>query len=333
MSNESPTPTGSAAADRTHAASGLRADQIIWILGHTRTGSTWLAEMMRDLPRHAMWSEPLIGQLFGEFYYGKDGDYRGRAFILGPQLREVWLNNIRSMVLEGAHVRFPRVAEKDGYLVVKDPHGSMGAPLLSDAMPESRFVFLVRDPRDMVASALDAHRQGSWVSRNPIRQKKQEASKVTRPAGSADVNPDGFVRSRARLVFSHLDRVKQAFEAHEGPKALIRYEDLRADATGEMRRLYESLEITLPEKRLEAIVAEHDWENIPAEDKGPGKRNRKGVAGGWREDLTPEQAATVAEITRPILAAFYPEEVRDQPFDDEAEALREAVKVVDEADS
>jgi len=57
------------------------------------------------------------------------------------------------------------------------------------------------------------------------------------------------------------------------------------------------------------VVEEHSWENIPEEQKGEGKFYRKGKPGGWREDLTPEQAETVERITAPLLADLYPEKV------------------------
>src|SRR3712207_8124301 len=40
--------------------------------------------------------------------------------------------------------RFPEVAEKRGYLVIKEPHGTQGAPLLMQALPESRMILLDR---------------------------------------------------------------------------------------------------------------------------------------------------------------------------------------------
>src|SRR3712207_6950789 len=51
---------------------------------------------------------------------------------------------------------------RSDYLVVKEPNGSIGAPLLMEALPESRMILLVRDPRDVAASSIDARRKGGW---------------------------------------------------------------------------------------------------------------------------------------------------------------------------
>jgi hypothetical protein len=77
----------------------------------------------------------------------------------------VWLRSVRNVVLEGAAARYPELRE-DQYLVEKEPNGAIGAPLLMEATPESRMIFLIRDPRDVIASRLDASRQGGWTERN-----------------------------------------------------------------------------------------------------------------------------------------------------------------------
>jgi hypothetical protein len=48
------------------------------------------------------------------------------------------------------------------------------------------------------------------------------------------------------------------------------------------------------------------WDNIPEDRKGEGKFFRKASPGGWQEDLTPEQAKMVEQITGPLLKDFYP---------------------------
>jgi Sulfotransferase family len=144
---------------------GIRAENIVWIFGAGRTGSTWLSRMMGELEEHAVWNEPLVGALFGNLYYDRAKHLIGRGgkhYILGDAYRESWLKSIRAFVLSEATGRFPEATGTDRYLVVKEPNGSRGAPLLSEALPESRMILLIRDPRDVVASNLDARRKGGW---------------------------------------------------------------------------------------------------------------------------------------------------------------------------
>ena len=86
---------------------------------------------------------------------------------------------------------------------------------------------------------------------------------------------------------------------------MVRYEDLRADTLGTMRRIYSSLGIEVDETELSGAVEKHSWENVPEEEKGEGKFHRKATPGGWRDDLTPEQAEIVERVTAPLLKEFY----------------------------
>lgn len=278
---------------------GIRPENIVWVFGAGRTGSTWLSSMMADLGRHTLWHEPLVGELFGNLYYVRGaGNHGSPHFVLGRH-REVWLPSIRRFVLDGANGRFPEAAD-GGFLVVKEPNGSIGAPLLMEALPESRMVLLVRDPRDVAASILDARREGSW-----LYEKNRARSREWRNEASGQ-DPDALAETWARSFLQRMGNATRAFEAHGGPRALVRYEDLRTDAFGEMGRMYGELNITVDDDELRRAIGTHAWENIPEEKRGEGKFYRKASPGSWREDLSPEQARVVEEITRPILEAFYP---------------------------
>lgn len=284
--------------ERGAEVTGIRPENMVWIFGYGRTGSTWLAAMMEEIKGHEVWFEPCVGELFGNLYYGpgRAGQRQSRHFVLGAQ-RETWLKPLRSFVLEVADARFPGLVS-GGCLVIKEPHGSIGAPLLMEALPESRMILLVRDPRDMVASTLDAFKKGNWAFERTRDDGQDDGMATERPAE--------FVRSVAEQYMKNAGNATQAYENHTGPKTLVRYEDLRSDTLGVMRRAYSQLDIPVVEEALASAVEKHSWESIPRDKKGQGKFYRKATPGGWKEDLTLEQVRVVEEVTAPLLERFYP---------------------------
>ena len=269
---------------------GVKPENVVWIFGAGRTGSTWLATIMDELKNQQVWFEPQVGGLFDPDRL-EIGIHRGWHFIFSSHYKKSWLESVRNFVLDGAAVRFP---EQDKMLIVKEPHGSAGAPLLIEALPESRMILLVRDPRDTIASALDAFTRGIW---------KGEVWKGM--YGGSGESPDAFVREAAYSYLRHVGNARQAYNAHEGRKVLIRYEDLRANTVGCMRRIYTELDIQVDQTELMQAVEKHSWEKLPEDKKGRGKFYRKASPGSWKEDLTREQVTLVEDITRPIIEEFY----------------------------
>jgi hypothetical protein len=283
-----------------HSAGGVAPENMIWIFGTGRTGSTWLAAMMEEPEGHDVWFEPRVGTVFDPQRFQRHG---GKHFILASQYKDVWLRSIRNFILDGANARFPEL--DGGYLAVKEPGGSVGAGLIMEALPESGMVLLIRDPRDVVASWLDATRKGGWQTR-----RRGEGGR--RAESLAETNPNAFVRRHAGAYLQHVGSAKRAYEAHEGRKVVVRYEDLRADTLGTMKRMYGELDVPVGEAQLAKAVEKHSWENIPEEEKGQGKFYRKATPEAWREDLTRRQVKTVERITAPLLEEFYPKGPAEQ---------------------
>lgn len=285
-------------SEETTDSSDIAPENVIWILGNPKTGSTWLSWMMEEIEDHTVWREPRIGEVFGAPYYHMLGEKHSESkhYILGSNTKESWIKLVRQFILHEASQRFPGVVN-GGYLAVKEPNGSVGAPLIMEALPESRMVFLVRDPRDVVSSHLDASRKGSYM------YQQRKGGKQTK---MFELEADELVRGMAKAYSQNISNTKEAYDSHQGPKVFVQYEDLRSDTLGVMKRIYEELGIDIEEEELSRAVDKQAWENISEEQKGEGKFHRKAQPGGWEEDLTEEQVAMVEEITAPLLDEFYP---------------------------
>jgi hypothetical protein len=120
------------------------------------------------------------------------------------------------------------------------------------------------------------------------------------------------VRRHADAYLQHVGSARRAYEAHEGRKVVVRYEDLRVDTLGTIKRMYGELDVPVEEPRLAKAVEKHSWDNIPEEEKGQGKFYRKATPEAWREDLTRRQVKIVERITAPLLEEFYPKGPAEQ---------------------
>ena len=83
------------AGSTTTEASAMRPEDIVWIFGFGRSGSSWLRSMLTEPPNHQLWEEPFVGRLFGCFcaeWGADDPDPRAdrRDFVYAGE-GELWL--------------------------------------------------------------------------------------------------------------------------------------------------------------------------------------------------------------------------------------------------
>jgi hypothetical protein len=277
----------------TEQATGVNPENVVWIFCTARSGSTWMRSMLDDLVDGEVWEEPKVGRLFGEFYSRAKPTQLGRTnYVLGEPTREAWTGALRDFVLRTAWASHPSVTP-ERYLIVKEPGGAVGAPLLMAALPESRMVLLVRDPRDFAASVLDATMKSGWMQEGMDEWARRELD--------SEKDVQRYLRALSRQYVRQMGNGKRAFDAHEGRKIMVRYDDLRTRTLGTMRDLCVALELPVTEQRLAQVVEKHSFENIPQRERGEGKFYRKATSGGWKDDLTPEQAKIVEDITGPLI--------------------------------
>ena len=291
----------------TIAAPTLEEDQLVWIMGSSRSGSTWLLRMLRELGDAVGIDDPHLGHHLGvwrpiplawaagterpqlgtldEIKAGKPGYFFNREY------EDVWRPLLRDLILG----RFQAQAgECRGPVFIKEP-GSQAAELILSLFPRSRLVFLLRDGRDVVDSWLAAYQDGSWA--------QDEGAFPL-----ADAGREAFVRWQASVWAYRTETVARAFGSHDPRRrVLVLYEDLLEDPVRELGRICGAIGKAPDYVRLAGIAGRHDIGAIPADAKGENRKVRAAWPGGWRTNLTAaEQQAMMEELGQTLVSFGYP---------------------------
>jgi hypothetical protein len=298
-------------------------NNMFWILGSPRSGSSWLAMQLLKHERTICWNEPLIGIHLASLnweidknekalnwneplivnhlasgyrktdkysrYYDRDADRPDYFFSSG--YREIWQKYLRKMIVNRLCGQSPEAPNKK--VVIKEPNGSFAADIIMQTLPNSKIIFLIRDGRDIVDSTLDMYKKGSWA---------QEWVKL--PEVDAQARR-GFIIRESIIWKRQTEIVKRAFENHDAGKRLrLRYEDLRLDTFTQLKKVYEFIGISVSDERLRHIVDQYNFENIPKEQKGSGKVTRKAKPGGFKDSFSEEEIRLMNDIMGDRLREF-----------------------------
>ncbi len=278
---------------------------LVWLFGSPRSGSTWLMRQLAGHPAVIPVNEPLIGQHLAPFFSDEPGirprdldstNFTPSRYLSGAghyffadEFREVWEPRLGALIRARLHAQAARRASPatvgERLLVLKEPHGSQAADVIMRALPDSRLLFLLRDGRDVVDSELAAATKGSWLG---------EVFPVV-----AGIEPEqrlDFVEQAACKWLWRTEVVEQAYAAHRGPKIFVRYEDLLAEPTLNLRRVFDWLGLEISDPDLEELVESQSFERLPGEHRGPGRIFRAATPGLWRENLSEAEQETVDRV-------------------------------------
>jgi hypothetical protein len=284
-----------------------REDRLAWILGSSRSGSTWLLRMLSAVDEVVPIDDPHLGHHLGVWRpiplawstaeemprlttlwtvkRGKQG------YFFSDRYRDQWAPALRNLVVTRFDAQVHDVAADtaEPMVVVKEP-GSHVADLIFSLFPDSRLIFLVRDGRDVVDSWIDAYTRGSWAL--------DEGAYPLAPEGRLDM-----VKWLSTVWTYRIAVVQAAYERRVGStRVMLRYEDLLADPAAQLGRVCDALGIVVPDSRLTAIADELAYDAVSDDDKGEGKEVRSAKPGRWRANLTVEEQRAMLEIMGEKLA-------------------------------
>lgn len=190
-------------------------------------------------------------------------------------------------------VRF--VKTHDAYTLVG------GRPLMGGADAAEGAILIVRDPRDVCASLANHNGatidQAIWFMANPDSSFCGETDRQPNQLRQQLLGWSGFLAS-------WLDQT-------DIPVHVIRYEDMQADAALALRGGLAFAGVEATEEEVVFAAAASDFLDLQRQEQEHGFREaplragagffRKGASGGWREELTAEQAARIERQHLPMM--------------------------------
>jgi hypothetical protein len=285
---------------------------LAWIVGSPRSGTTWLAGLLSNLPGIGFANEPLIGLHLGVLFDqviaapASAGPAAGgrmydlvnlvgeEDYFFSQKHRHVWEPPLRGLLLRRFREQMNLKGLRPGRdrMLLKEPHGSEGADLLTTTLPQSRVLLLIRDGRDVVDSELDSIAPGAWSSYAVSTENLSDDERMRLIEQQA-------MRWVLRTRVSH-----QAYGQHdESRRLLLRYEELLVDTEMHVRRIVEWLGLPAP-ANLGEVVRKAAFAEVPVDRRGPGQFARAASPGLWRERFTMAEQDVLTRVMGEQLAVL-----------------------------
>lgn len=255
---------------------GFVEQDVMWIFGHPRSGTTWAAALIRDAFDMQLWNEPNLAQPFvfaNSLRANEPRRFEDPTFWMADARLDDWPHSVR-LFLNDVIARQAGPKGHQTGLVIKEPNGSMIAPYIMRAQPRARVVFMIRDIRAVIASLIDANKPGSWM-----------AKRVKNPVPRQQI-----VRQSINRMGRIVERIQETRGiADAGHHYEMRYETLRSDTKSALESFAAAVGLPIDEARVANAVETHSYENIPDSQKGAGKFVRNASIGGWQSELTSDE--------------------------------------------
>lgn len=262
-----------------------------FIGGAPKSGTTWMQRALDLHPEilcsgeghfHEFIARPLarlVGEYNDKLAVVSKAVYEGR-----PSYQQITRGELVEITRSLVTLLMTRRSKPGAQLIGdKTPANAKVVNDLTALFPDLKFVFMLRDIRDVAASRL------GHAARNGFPEAEDRGSELYREVVRA-----AACDWRGTVVHT------QAYAAQRpGQITTVRYEDLVRDRPGELSRVFAFLEVATSPEQLQAVVEGSSFEAFSGgreagvEDRG--SFYRKGVPGDWTNWLNDEALEILEE--------------------------------------
>jgi aryl sulfotransferase len=259
---------------------------ILWLASYPKSGNTWLRAFLATL----IAGEPVdINRM--TFLGGIASNRSAFDEALGVAAADLTLEQ-QTNLRPRAYEIWAAEAARPIYCKAHDCYHltPAGEPLFPTGITRGA-VYIVRDPRAVAVSL--AHHTGRTIDEEIARM----ADAMTSFSSSTD-GLDPQLRQRLQRWSDHV----QSWLAAPFPVHLVRYEDMHADPIAAFGAVARFLDLPHDPEKIASAVAATSFSRLQEQERAAGfverSRNtaaffREGRIDGWRDALTPAQAARI----------------------------------------
>ena len=262
---------------------------LIFLISQPRSGSSLTQQLL--LNSETISSSPESWQMLSLIHTYKQTNisddynpkYAAINFIAFLSKTENGLDNFKDDIKKIALSLYNKNTKDNGFFLDKTPRYYHIIDELYELFPEAKFIFLVRNPLSVFASMLDYNFNGNYLK---------------------------FLGSKDRIedLFSAPIKIERALKTHQN-NILIKYEDVIENPKKELSRIFNYLEIDLPND-LGTYKIKDDFVNANAVDTKSLHKHTKpsdSYLDTWQKSINNTQ--------KKILALGYIEELNKRHFD------------------
>ena len=271
--------------------------RIVWIFAFPRSGTSWLAKQLLSYNTHTM-DEPCIGEhlcipKFSTWETLRNIDLQQKRqsspehYFFSERYADVWKHFARKLILNRIYSQFPDLSKN---IIIKEPHGSLAADIISECLPNSKIIILLRDSRDIIDSLVDGRSEGGWIVKNGGKPLSSQQSRIN------------LIKQNAHQWVRLIEVLTKLSQSHNKKLQItITYEDLRKNTLKVLEGLYRFIGIQIDKEVIEKIISKYAFENIPESSRGRQFTTRFATPGKWKEQFNDNDKKMMEEIMGPTL--------------------------------